>query len=929
MAKAPPMTASSQPSARADARVLPTGTVTFLFSDIEGSTKRWETHPEEMECALARHDALVRGAVETHGGYVFKTIGDAFCAAFATAPDAIAAALEAQRTLQGEDFSTVEGLCVRMALHAGASTERDGDYFGPTVNRVARLLAIAHGGQVLISSAAVDLSHGEIPPQSSLRDLGFARLKDLTASEHVWQLDITGLSNEFPPLRSLDALPNNLPIARTSFVGRELDASQVKELLTHHRLLSLVGSGGVGKTRLAQQVGADLLDRYPDGVWFVDFAPITDPELVCSVVAQALGMTQQAGRRIDEAIPHWLKRKTLLVILDNCEHMLGPVAALVASVLNTAADVRVLATSRQALNVAGEVVHRVPSLSVPENVADLRREDALHYGAIALFVDRATAADTRFVLTDDMVPIVAGICRHLDGIPLAIELAAARVKVLSIPNLAQRLNERFKILTGGSRDLLPRQKTLSALIDWSYNLLTAQEQQLFTRLGIFAGGFSLDAVTAVYGGDGLDEIKSFDLLASLADKSLVVADTSGEFERYRLLESTAAYALDKLALGERARLARRHAEYYRVQADAADERDSTGSTLAWIASVDLELDNYRAALEWALTQGNDAVVGGAIAGALSRLWYAGGLAVEGRYWIGLALERVSDAEHPRIAAKLWLTLSYFSSGKREHDAAERSMQLYESLGDVLRAARARRSLAFALHQMGRRDEARDEIARALTALRACGDKLGVAHGLNVQASIEWARGDLHTARELYAQGLAASKALGDDAAAAVVLNNMAELDFADGHPEQALRFVSEALEINVRSKDSRNIALAHNSSAAFRIALGDLTGARASAREALRWARQAGVELSTAISLQHLAVLSGLSGDPRRAATLLGYVDAQYRELGIEREATEKKGCDALLTMLREQLSEDEIANLAARGAAWSEDRAVEEARNV
>jgi predicted ATPase/class 3 adenylate cyclase len=922
------MTASFQPSGRADARVLPTGTVTFLFSDIEGSTQRWETHREAMECALARHDALVRRAIETHGGYVFKTIGDAFCAAFATAPDAIAAALKAQRTLQGEDFSAVEGLYVRMALHAGQSTERDGDYFGPTVNRVARLLAIAHGGQVLISDAAVDLSQGDTPPQSSLRDLGFARLKDLTAPEHVWQLDITGLSNEFPPLRSLDALPNNLPITRTSFVGRELDVVQVKELLTRHRLLSLVGSGGVGKTRLAQQVGADLLDRYPDGVWFVDFAPITDPELVSSVVAQALGMTQQAGRRIDEAIPHWLKRKTLLLILDNCEHVLEPVAALVASVLNTAADVRVLTTSRQALDIAGEAVHRVPSLSVPEHAVGLRREDALHYGAIALFVDRAMAADTRFVLTDDTVSIVAEICRHLDGIPLAIELAAARVKVLSIPNLAQRLNERFKILTGGGRDVLPRQKTLSALIDWSYDLLTPQEQRLFTRLGIFAGGFSLDAVTAVCGGEGLDEIESFDLLTSLTDKSLVVADTSGEHERYRLLESTAAYALEKLALGERARLARRHAEYYRVQADAADERSGTSSTLAWVVSVDLELDNYRAALEWALTHRNDAVVGGAIAGSLSKLWYAG-LAVEGRYWIELALEQVSDAEHPRIAAKLWLALSYFSSGRREHDAAKRSMRLYESLGDAHWAARARRSLAFALHQMGRRDEARDEIVRALTALRACGDTLGVAHGLNVQASIEWARGDLHTARELYAQGLAASKALGDEAGATVVLNNMAELEFADGHPEQALRLVSEALEINVRSKDSRNIALAHNSSAAFRIALGDLTGARASAREALRWARQAGVELSTAISLQHLAVLSGMSGDARRAATLLGYVDARYRELGIEREATEKKGYDALLTILREQLTEDEIASLVAHGAAWSEDNAVEESRNV
>ncbi|MBV8149788.1 MAG: adenylate/guanylate cyclase domain-containing protein, partial [Candidatus Eremiobacteraeota bacterium] len=302
---------ATRAKSRAPSAARPTGTVTFMFSDIEGSTARWEQNRDAMAAALARHDALLRPSIEAHGGYVFKTMGDAFCATFAHAKEAIASALDAQRALAAEDFSAVEGIRVRMALHAGESTERDGDYFGPTVNRVARLLAIAHGGQVLISSAVADPSHGEIPPQTSLRDLGFARLKDLAAPEHVWQLDMTGLPNEFPPLRSLDALPNNLPVARTSFIGREHDVAEVKELLTRHRLLTLVGSGGVGKTRLAQQVGADLLDRYPDGVWFVDFAPITDPALVSSVLAQAIGMTQHAGRRIDEAIPHWLKRKKL------------------------------------------------------------------------------------------------------------------------------------------------------------------------------------------------------------------------------------------------------------------------------------------------------------------------------------------------------------------------------------------------------------------------------------------------------------------------------------------------------------------------------------------------------------------------------------------------------------------------------------------
>lgn len=309
-----------------------------------------------------------------HGAWchVFKTFGDAFCAAFAHPEDAIAAMFSAQRVLAGEDFSAVDGLRVRMAVHTGTTDERDGDYFGPVLNRVARLLAVAHGGQVLISSDTAELSN-RIPLQSTLRDLGFAQLKDLATPEHVWQLDIVGLPNEFPPLRTLDALPNNLPLQRITFVGRERDVAEVKELLDHHRLLTLVGSGGVGKTRLAIQVGADLLDRYPDGVWFVDLARIDNPGLVASVVAQTLGMSQRQDQRVDESIPPWLKRKKLLLILDNCEHVLESIAELTAAILATAKDVRILATSRQALNISGEAAHALASLAVPAETMSLTR----------------------------------------------------------------------------------------------------------------------------------------------------------------------------------------------------------------------------------------------------------------------------------------------------------------------------------------------------------------------------------------------------------------------------------------------------------------------------------------------------------------------------------------------------------------------------
>jgi len=420
-----------------------------------------------------------------------------------------------------------------------------------------------------------------------------------------------------------------------------------------------------------------------------------------------------------------------------------------------------------------------------------------------------------------------------------------------------------------------------------------------------------------------------DLLGSLTDKSLVVADTSGERERYRLLESTAAYALEKLgASGERDALARRHAEYFRDQAVAADERYGSGSVFAWLAGVELELDNNRAALTWALTQGNDAALGGAIAGALYGLWNNAGLEVEGRYWISLALERVSEAEQPRIAARLWLAITAFSSGKRKHDAAQRAMALFASVDDARQSARAKRILSWALLQMGRHDEAKAAIEQALAASRACGDAANVANCLDSQASIV-RRADSGAARELYAQALAAFKTLGNEPGTAATLANMAELEFDDGHFEQALLAADEALEIDVRGKSAHDIAVDSANIAAYRIALGDLTGARESARESLRVARQARIEFYIAVALQHLAVLAGLDGDTRRGAQLLGYVDGQFTALGVQRQFTEQWGYDKLMASLREALSPDEIATLEAEGAAWSEDRAVEEAQKV
>jgi predicted ATPase/transcriptional regulator with XRE-family HTH domain len=724
-----------------------------------------------------------------------------------------------------------------------------------------------------------------------------------------------------------DGASSNLPAAVSSFIGRDAELDAVASLVREHRLVTLIGAGGVGKTQTALHAGAALSGSAGYAAWFIGFASIADESLVVPSIASTLGVQEVPGRSLFETLRAHLKNRTLLLIFDNCEHVVAAVTTVAEVLLAACPRLRILATSREPLRADGERTYRLPSLTFPSSAVAARIDamEATTYGAIALFVDRASAVDYRLVLTDENAPIIAEICRRLDGIPLAIELAAARIGVLSVRDLARRLNERFQLLTGGSRAAVPRQKTLSALIDWSYDLLTPQEQQLLMRLAVFNGSFDADAATNVCGGEGLDVVDLFDLLVSLTDKSLVLADTSGEQARYRLLESTAAYALDKLSESGRHRsFARRHAEYFRDQILRGTRLD-TGSFFAWLDNIRLGFDNCRAALEWALTRGNDPVLGATIASD-SALWTYAGLASEGRYWIGLALEHVSEAREPRIVAKLRFVLGDLSSGKAKYDEGMRAVRLFELAQDARGAAAALRQVAFGLFQMRRLEDAAEAAERALTASRACDDVSNVGECLELRAIIETGRGDPWAVRALHTEALEIFKALGDDIAAANALANLAELEFSEGDPVQAVRLVTESLEIHLRGKSPMDIAALYGNSAAYRIALDDLSGARESARNGLKFARQAEVDLYIAIGLQHLASLAALDGDRERAAKLLGYVEVKYRELGYEREGTEQYGYDKLIAALRSALSEDDIVNLGALGARFSEDQAVEQA---
>ncbi|HLW37194.1 MAG TPA: adenylate/guanylate cyclase domain-containing protein [Candidatus Eremiobacteraceae bacterium] len=906
---------------------LPSGTVTFFFSDIEGSTQRWESFRDAMQAAVAQHERLLRAAIERHHGYVFKTIGDAFCAAFATAPEAARAALESQTSLAAEDFSAVGGLRVRIGIHTGHADERDGDYFGPAVNRVARLMSIGHGGQILLSAASRALVESELPQGASIQDLGSHRLKDLTNPEQVWQLTIPGAAETFPPLKSLDALPNNLPIHHTSFRGRERDLDDVKKLLREHHLVTLFGPGGIGKTRLALQAAAEVLDDFPDGVWLADLGAISDPELVPSVIAKVLGVVPGEEHTVSDALVQWLKRKQLLLILDNCEHLLETVTQLVDSILRTSSGVRIVTTSRQALGISGEFVYRLASLEMPAAVPNLSADEALRYGAIALFVDRATASDMRFALTDDNVPGIADICRRLDGIPLAIELAAARVKVLSIPNLAQRLNERFKILTAGSRTAVPRQKTLSALIDWSYDLLSTQERTLFDRCAIFAGGFSLDAASAVCAGEGVDEADILDLLASLSDKSLVVAETSGEQERYRFLESTRAYAVDRLvASGAQPAMAQRHARYFCDFAVASDDLYLLESTQALAVRLGTEADNFRGALEWSIKRGNDVVLGATLAAALHVLWSDGGLRAEGRYWIDAALAALDESTHPLIAGGLWIALSRLSAGQRRYDAAQRASHLYEHSDDGRRKAMALYLLSSGCLQTGRMEQGLQVSTQAVTDFRKLGIKAGEASTLASGAIFAWSLGDVTSARKQFEEALSLSRHVHDETELARIRGNFAEFEFAGGNPEKALINALEAMTTYARGRNFEFLATYGNNSSAYRVALNDLDGAYDAAFEAVGLARESQSAFDIAVGCQHLALIGALRGHTREAALVLGYVNEKFGELGIHREYTEKWGFEKIKALLAATLSAAELDELTKQGAKLSDDQAIEAA---
>ncbi|MFY9781008.1 MAG: adenylate/guanylate cyclase domain-containing protein [Candidatus Baltobacteraceae bacterium] len=907
---------------RSEGRGIPTGAVTFLFTDIEGSTRRWEANPEAMRLALRRHDALVRTALEGHGGYVFKTIGDAFCTAFQETASAVRGALEVQRALAREDWDAVGGLSVRIALHAGSVDERDGDYFGPPLNRVARLLSIAHGGQVILSGTAAELAAERLEPEASLLDLGSHRLKDLETPEKVYQLTVPDLRAAFPPLRSLDVRPHNLPQQPTSFIGRESELRELAQGLEKARLLTLLGPGGVGKTRLALQLGGELLERFPDGVWFVDLAPIADPTLVAAQTASVVGAPVAPGRPARDAVVAGLRYRKTLLIFDNCEHVAAATAELIDAILRNAAEVRAIATTRHALEFDGEVVFRVDSLALPPADARLDVQSALDHSAIALFVERGRAATGNFALTERNLGSVVEICRRLDGLALALELAAPKLSVLDPQQLAARLDQRFRLLSGGKRTSLPRQRTLRALIDWSYDLLDAREQGLFRRLSVFAGGWTLDAATAVCS-DDRDEWDVFELLSALVAKSLVNTERHGEQQRFRMLESTRVYAREHLEQsGEGEEAAQRHAAFYAAYMQAQRPLLAAMDERAWQGAVLAELDNVRAAFEWTIVQNHDPHTGLAMLAEVQRQRLVA-QADERTRWFELAAkaaQRIDDP--PLVAAILRLYAGMLIGTGRplalRTAAADAAVAASEAIGDPVALADALGLLASCLQSASRIDDAEERLRAAWSALESQDAPELKAKILTGWAANELYRGDLERARLRFNEALrmAGPKTL----IYATILYALGELEFAAGNLEQARVSALEGKRCLLELHVPWDLALVNCNLAGYALALNDAEVARESLKEAMTVFHDVG---DTANALGHCALLAGLTGDHLLAARLAGYSIVQFASLGIVREGTEQSGFERLDALLHEHLEHAMLQRVMDEGASMSHDEAV------
>lgn len=859
---------------------LPAGSVTLVFTDIEKSTRVLQALGEGYEAVLMEHQKLVRSALARYDGHEVETAGDSFFLAFADAHAAVAFAVDVQKVVLNHPWPERAPLRVRIGIHTGTPALVHGQYVGLDVHRAARISSAGHGGQIILSAATHDLIEADMLDGVALRDLGMHRLKDLQAWEHIYQVMQADLPAVFPPLQSLDTLPNNLPRKLTSFIGREREIGEVKHALASSTLLTIVGAGGAGKTRLALQVAADMLASCLHGAWVVELAPVTDPAQIAQAAAAALGIREYPGLTLRDSLIEYLGSRELLLLLDNCEHLIGGVSEFVEAVVSSAPRVRILCTSREPLGISGERLWRIPSLTLPTLGRRIDISSLSQNEAVRLFVERAGAVSLAFELTEATAPTVARICVRLDGIPLAIELAAARVRVLSVQQIAARLDDRFRLLAGGSRTALPRQQTLQAAMDWSYDLLTDQERALLRRLSVFAGGWTLEAAEAIGADDAADAEPVLDLLTHLVDKSLVEVE-SGTAPRYRLLETVRQYAREKLAAaGEAPRFRTRHREWFLSLAETGARFLQGPQQKPWLDRLDGERDNFRAALDWAIEDDPDRAL--ALTAALWRWSY-----LHGYLSIGAELtERVlraapgptpTRAEALNGAAVLTNAIGNYA---RAEELATETIALAHIFGDIARTASGR--LVQATAALGQGDFARagSLAEQALAGFRSAGDRWGQALAVSVLGDQALNRGEYEHAVQLYEDSVAIFREVGDAWGVAHSQRGSGYAARLQGDYDLAVSLQAASLAQARELGDKTGIGYSLVQLGFLQWRQGDYDRAAAVLDESLAVFREAGNHRGVADALSVLGLVEEYQGHHERAAEIITDSLEMYRSLG-------------------------------------------------
>ena len=898
----------------------PSGLITFLFTDIEGSTKLSQEFPDTINTALEIHNSILRNTVESCNGFVFKIVGDAYCCAFHNAADAVKAAVEIQRSLAFEKWKDAV-IRVRIGIHSGNAEWNGVDYMGYiTLARVARIMSVAYGEQILISDDAVqncikgsktqsdlsingeksnqnktekdsagstDLSVGQFSGEKitpfnissghrvfetkeiSFRDLGERRLKDVIQPIRLYQAEAEGLRKEFPPLKTLDARPNNLPVQLTSYIGRENVFEKVKEMIGKTHLLTILGPGGGGKTRLATQIAADLIDEFENGVFITELAPISNPSMIIQNIITSVGIKEESGQSMYNSLLDYLRDKEMLIILDNCEHLINECAELTENLLINCKKLKLIATSREALNCSGEQIFKIPMMSVPSNLKELSADDLYKFESTHLFLERAYSVNPNFKLSKENSIIIAEICRHLDGIPLAIELAAAGSKFLSVENIRDRLDDRFKLLTGGKRTALPKHKTLKAMIDWSYELLSEKEKLLWERLSVFKGGCDLEAAEEICSDEKIKKSEILDLLAGLAEKSIINYNLSNN--RYSILETIKKYGEEKLKDNNGYDdFSKKHLNYYYEYSKKAESKLLGSEILLWLEKLEADHLNFQSAIEWSV-KNSETEKGAGLAVALRNFWELRGYHSTGRKLYTMILGNPGELSKP-LSGKVYLHSAKFAWFKGDYDQARNyyneSLAISNELGDKLSIASALTGLGNIEYNLNNYKSAREYYEASLNLRRETGDRYSIARSLNNLGNLAFRRYEYEESEKYYKEYFDLSTQMNDKRGISSALHNLGSLEFEKGDFEKGKIYTEQSLEIRKELGDKVGIAeLIYNLGKVFSLQ-NNYEESKKYFQECISIYRDLGHSENIANALYSLGYLESSAGNYQQAADL-------------------------------------------------------------